>query len=188
MVNVFILFSVFLLLVTQKVLLLNEESLILLCFIVFVVLSLNNLGISINLAFKNQSVEIENNLKKSLIDVLNSLEKFSILKENRKKILEKFFTLKNYYFNLIFLLNNFLFSYNKCYWVLAYKKRLIFLSKIENQTIKLLAIVIAKKLNKIIKIKHFYNSSIKIKYFLCLNNILLREYIESINLNNNKLL
>ena len=71
------------------------------------------------------------------------------------------------------------------YLNLSYKKRLSFLNKIEAQTIKLLTIIIVKKLNKILRTKQFYNSSIKFYQFSCLNSITTREYIKLIKLAKN---
>lgn len=185
MVNIIITLFIFILLVTQKILLLNEESLILLCFIAFIVLGLNNLGTSLNNSLQTQSLQIKENLTQSLKKLLLSLQKFSTLKQNSKVILKKFNELKIYYLNLVSLLENLIPFYNKYYLTLSYSKRLTFINKIEKQTIKLLTAVIIKKLNTIIKSKHFYNSSIQFTQFICLNTILLRECIQLISLKKN---
>jgi len=181
MINLIITIFVFILLVTQKILLLNEESLILLCFITFTVLGLNNLSTSVNDSFKSQSSQIEETLKHSLKQLLVIFHKFVNVKQDFKLLFKKFNIIQDYYTKLISLLGNKFLSYSKSNLILSYNQKLIFLNKIENKTIKLLTIVVIKKLNNIIKIKQFYNSSIKLTQFLCLNTILIRECIQLIN-------
>lgn len=181
MINLIAIVLVFILLVTQKILLLNEESLILLCFITFTVLGLNNLHNSVNNSLETQSSQIEESLKFSLNQLLTIFNKFANIKQYFKVLLEKFNIVKFYYIKLILSLGNKFLNYGKSNLILSYNQRLIFFNKIENKTIKLLTVVIIKKLNSVIKIKQFYNSSIKITQFLCLNTILIRECIQLIN-------
>lgn len=182
MTNILIILLTFLLLVTQKILLLNEESLILLCFITFIVLSLNNFQLSLNSLLVEQSLQIEKTLKNSLGELLITLNKFLTLKKIFNNTFKSTILLKNYYIKFVNLLTNFIPSYNTYYLNLLYKKRLNFLTKVENQTIKLLTIIIVKKLNKILKTKQFFSSSIKFYQFLCLNSISIRECIKLVNL------
>jgi hypothetical protein len=77
---------------------------------------------------------------------------------------------------------NFLPNYNKSIVRISYWKRLIFLGKIEEQTTKLLTIVLIKRLNKIIKTKRFYKQIIITPQFLCLETISLRECIQLIRI------
>lgn len=182
MVNITILFFTFIFLVNQSILLLNEESLILLCFIVFIVLSINNLTTSVNSSFKIQSTQIEKLLKISLKQVFNSLSKVAAFKISLNKILINFNILKSYYIELVDLLINFVPHYNKLILQNSYQKRLFFLNKVEIQTTKLLVIVLLKRLNKIIKLKKFYNQVIKTPQFLCLETISLRECIQLIKI------
>ena len=181
MVNIIITLFLFILLVTQKVLLLNEESLILLCFIMFIVLSSNNLGSVIKDSLQGESSKIEKSLKKSLKNLLGTLTKFSTLRLTLKSLLKTFESFKNYYKNLILTLGALILNYTKYYSILTYTKKLLFLKKIEDQTIKLLITIIIKKLNSIIKTKYFYNSSVKVNQFLSINTIVLRECIRLIN-------
>lgn len=183
MVNIIITLFIFTFLVTQKILLLNEESLILLCFIMFILLSVNNLGISLNNSLRNQSIQISESLIYSLKNLLITLKKHSLLKEDFRIVFLNFSKFKDHYNHLILILGNLISSYTKYNLILAYNKRLLFIDKVEKQTIKLLNTIIIKKLGSIVKIKYFYNSSIKITSFLNLNTILLRECIQLINLN-----
>ncbi len=177
MVNIIILSFTFVFLVTQNILLLNEESLILLCFITFIILTLNNLSNITTDYFKNQTNQIQNSLKSSLVQILEFLNKFVTLKDYSNNVLNKFLTLKLYYVSLINIITNFIPNYNKFILRISYKKRLLFLNKVEEQTIKFLMIVLLKKLTQIIKIKMFYKYIIKSPQFLCLEAILLRECI-----------
>lgn len=180
MINIVITIFIFLLLVTQKILLLNEESLILLCFISFTVLGLRNLSEIISNSLEEQSSQIKISLTHSLEKLLSGWKQFYILYKNYEVISKKFNELKTYYLRLITILVNLLPSFNKHYLSFIYNQKLIFLDKIEKQTIKLFLMIILKKLNLIVKNKYFYSSSIQFNQFICLNSILLRECIQFI--------
>lgn len=181
MLNIIITIFLFVLLVTQKVLLLNEESLILLCFITFVFITINNLGASINNSLQSHSLYIKKNIVQSLSKLLLILKNFSILKDNWNLIKIKFMRLETYYKKLILILSKLIISYNTSYLSLTYNKKFIFINKIEDQTLKLLTTIILSKLTSIIKVKYFYNSTIKVNSILSKNTILLRECIQLIN-------
>ena len=184
MINLIVLIFTFILLVTQKILLLNEESLILLSFIVFILLSLNNFSDSISTSLNNQITQIKSSLKESLKKVLDLLQNFSMLNKNLKLILVNFLELKSYYKTFIIFLERLVVNYNIYYLTSTYKKKLNFINKIEEQTFKLLTIIIIKKLNLIIRTKYFYSSSIKVSQFSSINKILLRECIRLVYLKN----
>ena len=179
--NFFVATTIFILLVTQKILLLNEESLILLCFVIFINLGITKLGSSFNDFLKKQSEEIKINLIESLNKLSKTLLKFKSLNQVSTNFLTKIVLIKKYYKNLILLLKNYFLIYNENNLTLLYKEKLFFLNKVENQTIKLLTITIVKKLNFLIKIKYFYTNSIKINKFLSFNHIRTRECIQLIN-------
>ena len=181
MTNIAITIFIFLLLVTQKILLLNEESLILLCFISFTILGFRNSSEVICNSLEKQSSQIKVSLTQSLTKLILAWKQFSILYKNSKVTLKKFNELKTYYHRLVTLLSNLLPSFNKYYLSFAYSQKLVFLDKIEKQTIKLFLMIILKKLNLIVKNKYFYSSSVKVNQFICLNSILLRECIQFIN-------
>ena len=181
MINAVITLCIFVVLVSQKILLLNEEFLILLCFITFIWLGLTNLGEPIFKSFKSQSFLTEKSLKESLNKNLIVLKQFSSFLYLLKTISQKFEILKDYYQTFMQLFLTLLVNYNKSYLVSSYRTRLDFLSKVENQTIKLLVVILIKKLTKITKIKKFYVSSIKMNQFLRLEKVSLRESINLIN-------
>ena len=180
MINIVITVFIFLLLVTQKILLLNEESLILLCFISFTILGLRNLSGTISSSLEEQSFQIRASLTHSLEKLLLGLKQFSILYKNYEVTLKKFNELKIYYLRLVTLLADLLPSFNKHYLSFIYSQKLVFLNKIEKQTIKLFLIIILKKLNLVVRNKYFYSSSVQFNQFICLNSILLRECIQFI--------
>ena len=182
MLNIIITTFLFILLVTQKILLLNEESLILLCFIIFVFIGIKNLGSSVDTSLQLQSKGIQKNLSISLKNLLSIFEKFIVFNKNFRFNLNKFVEWKNYYKSFVSLLGTLILSYNTYNLSSIYTKKLLFVNKIEQHTLKLLTIILVKKLSSIIKIKYFYNSSVKINHFLNINKILLRECIQLINL------
>ena len=182
MLNIIITIFLFILLVTQKVLLLNEEFLILLCFIMFIFLGINNLGTTINESLKSQSDIIRENINISLKNLSIIFQKFITFNKSFKINLNKFIEWKTHYKRFTSLLGTSILSYNKYHLTSIYNKKLIFINKIEQQTFKLLTIILIKKLSSIIKVKYFFNSTIKLNHFLNINVILLRECIHLINI------
>nr|WDA66127.1 ATP synthase B subunit precursor [Phymatolithon calcareum] len=181
MINIIFIIFTFLILIYKKIVLLNEETLILVCFIIFVFLSMNSFGTSFKKSLENESDKIKLTLENSLKQVHTLLVHFSDLNTNFKNILDKFYVLGNYYYILVSLITSSLPTYTNRKLSAAYIKRLNFLSKVEKQTVKLLSIVVVKKLSKIVKLKQFYNVSIKNNYFLCLHTVSLREYIQLVS-------
>ena len=185
MTNLFIAITLFILLVTQKILLLNEESLILLCFIIFVNLGMNKFGNILKESFKIQSNEVEVSLKNSLKQLLIVIQDFTSLSSSSTLFLKKVKAVKNYYKTLVSLLSNYILVHNKYYLTQFYAKKLTLLDKAENQTIKLLTIIIIKQLNLIVKTKSFYMNYVKLNQLLCFTNISIRECIELIKIKKN---
>lgn len=182
MINmIFILFT-FLFLIYEKIILLNEETLILLCFIIFTSLSINSFGNTLKEYLNDQSNKIKQTLKNSLSQVYTLLTYFSSLNTMLKNILDNFHILGNYYYELFSLVTRALSKYNNYRLVTEYNKRLNFISKVEKQTVRLLPIIIIQKLSKIIKLKQFCNISVKNNYFSCLHAVSIREYFQLVSL------
>nr|YP_009138129.1 hypothetical protein [Calliarthron tuberculosum]AKG26261.1 hypothetical protein [Calliarthron tuberculosum] len=177
MINILFISFLFIFLSYKNILLLNEESLILLCFITFVWLILNKFSGTVKTSLKDQSKMIEVTLKQSLKQVLLLLKTFIEVNQKPKQLYLKFYQLGNYYYKLISLLGNKLPKYKQTQLNNNYQKRLVFLNRVEQQTIKLLALIIIKKLSKLIKLNQFYSMTLKTNYFLCTNSIKQREYI-----------
>ena len=182
MTNITIILFTFVFLVAQNILLLNEEALILLCFVIFTTLSLNNLSMSVSSSFQEQASQIEDSLKTSLKNHLEFLQNFTVLKTSLKKVLQNFTVLKTYHLKLIALLTSFSSNYNKSFLTYFYNERLSLLGKVENQMTKLLVVVLIRKLDNTINTKNFCRVSLKSSQFLCLDAILLRERIHSITI------
>lgn len=181
MLNLIFIIFTFLFLIYNKIFLLNEETLILLCFVTFICLSTNFFGNVLETHLNNKSITIITTLKNSLNQLFLLYKDFLKLQDNLQIVLKKFITLGNYYYKLVSLLVDLLPKVNKYKLAISYRKRLDFLRRVEQQTIKLLPLVIIIKLNKIIKLRQFYGVNLKNNYFLCLNNILLREYIKLVS-------
>nr|WCH57972.1 ATP synthase F0 subunit b [Calliblepharis sp.] len=168
------------LLVYLNIIILNEEILILICFIIFCLLSFNKLSKGIFHDFSKNSKKIENGLFKSLSLLTNELNQTLKIQFFFKNIIEDFKNLNNHFikFNLkvykkfpIYILQN---------SEIIYPKKLLYTQRLENQTAKLLALLLNKKLNQIINIQNFYTYNFKITNLLCINKIILREYIKSL--------
>lgn len=182
MLNLIFIILSLLFLVSRKILLLNEETLILLCFTIFIYLSITFFGNFIKVFFDNQSTTIKKSLSDSLSQLITLFKTFSKLKNTFQTVYTKFLVLGNYYYKLISLIINLLPKVTNYKLVLFYTSRLNFLKKVEKQTIKLLPLIITIKLNEIIRLRQFYSTYIKNNYFLCINNTLLREYIKLVSL------
>nr|UVF63034.1 ATP synthase B chain precursor [Synarthrophyton patena] len=182
MINLIFISLSFLFLVNKKVILLNEEILILICFITFVYLSFNYISKFFHSFLVDQSTKIQITLKDSIKQVYLIFLKFSKIKINFEIILNKFIILNNNYCNLISLLVLSLPSFTNNKIIIVYKKHLHYLNKVEYQTAKILFLMVIQKLNKIIKLKQFYGNNIKNHNFLCLNTISLREYIQLVSI------
>ena len=180
MINITFISLSFLFLSYQNIILINEESLILLCFVVFIWIVFNNFKDNLTNYFDFESGKIKFTLQNSLKQFSIALKQFSTLKINSKVIYTKFKTWGTYYYNVITILGYKIPKKNKQYLFSLYIKRLSYINKIEQQTIKLLTFIIIQKVNKIIKLKQFYNLNFKIKYFNSLNAICIREAIKNV--------
>ena len=62
-----------------------------------------------------------------------------------------------------------------------FPKRLLFISRLEKQTSRLLTLLLIQKLKKVVELKYFCGSVLSIPYFKCTNKITTLEYIKTIN-------
>ena len=90
MINLLLVLFTIIILVTQNVILLNEESLILLCFVVFVLLSLNKLNNSVNSSFQTQSLQLAESFQTSFKKIYRLVYQFIDLKYSLNHLLKKF--------------------------------------------------------------------------------------------------
>lgn len=168
------------LLISTNVLLLDEEILILICFILFCWLAFNQLSISIEKDLQTQSLKIEKSITDSLVQVSKSIKELLRYKKNSLKFAANFELLNIYLFNFTKVLIQNLPNYTIYKFNLVFPKRLNFVQRLEHQVSKIVVLFIIKKLNQIILIKPFFNKKIKVTNFLCFYKINMREYIEII--------
>nr|YP_011017020.1 ATP synthase subunit 4 [Gracilaria hainanensis]WQB61698.1 ATP synthase subunit 4 [Gracilaria hainanensis] len=180
MLNFSIVIILLLILISKNLILLNEETLILFCFIVFCWLSFNKLKESIHLDFEAQRNEIETKFLDSFKSIVDSLivnlkwqKLFPILITNFSILEKQFLNLSSKVSTQLPLIQN---QESRK----VYLKKLFFAKRLEQQTSKLIGLVLIKKLEKITFLKFFYSIKLKIMIFQCNYKIALREYIETI--------
>nr|YP_009019505.1 Ymf39 [Gracilaria salicornia]AHG53092.1 Ymf39 [Gracilaria salicornia]AMR57142.1 Ymf39 [Gracilaria salicornia]UAD89799.1 ATP synthase F0 subunit b [Gracilaria salicornia] len=180
MLNLSVIIVLSLILISKNFILLNEETLILCCFIVFCWLSFNKLKELIHFDFETQREEIETNVSDSFkarvasLDVNLKWQKLFPVLITNFKILEKQFI------NLSIQISAQLPLIRNREIQKAYLKKLFFTKRLEQQTSKLISLILIKKIEKITFLKYFYSTKIKITTFQCNYKIILREYIEAI--------
>ena len=178
--SIFITLSTFLILSSNNIVLLNEETLILICFTLFIWLSWNSLGIATYEYFYNYSQLIESSIKNPLVLILNNVKNFTLLKTKSKILIVVFVNLKTHFLNLISLI----FYILPCFYDSkrqSYYFKYFFLAKqLEQQSTKLLTILILKKLVKLAILKQFYLKTFDLAQFTCLYKISLQESLTKI--------
>lgn len=180
MVNFSIISLVSLVLVYQNILLLNEETLILVCFIIFCWAAFNKLSESTFEDLIQRSKKIEDSLDGSLNEVLKELNS-SIENQNKfKNLSSNFESLANHLFKLSSAITNQLPIYLSNRSETVYTKKFIFIQRLEKQTIKLLALLLIEKLNKIVLVQKFCTYELKVSNFLCFQSINFLKYINNV--------
>lgn len=172
------LFSLFL--ISQKIYLLNEESLILLCFIVFCWAIFHNIKGSVISDFSERSFKIKDSVIESLNQVINTSNESISLQQKSGSVILDLKNLKLHFVELNSVISDNLHQYSVQQTKTAYSKKLIFVQRLEQQSNKLLTLLLLKKLNKIVLLRNFYTQKLFISNFLCLNKVTLREYFEII--------
>nr|AOX48920.1 ATP synthase B chain precursor [Gelidium crinale f. luxurians] len=177
MLNITIITLLLLILISQNVLLLNEETLILICFAVFIWLSYNKLSQGIKDNLHQQSGIIKDSIENSFDQLENHLK--MELKDQREfeNLIINFKGLKQYFTDLNKIISLKLSDFSSNHYQNVYKKKLIFTKKLESQTSKLVALLITKKLTKIVLLKKFYIQSFQFPNLICTQKISLREYL-----------
>nr|YP_009445898.1 ATP synthase F0 subunit b [Betaphycus gelatinus]ATX68839.1 ATP synthase F0 subunit b [Betaphycus gelatinus] len=180
MVNFSFIIILSFILVYQNVIILNEETLILICFITFCYLAYNRLHKSIQDNLQEQSVFLKSSIKVSLNLLLQELTSNIKTQDKLRSLAIDFKNLGDHFLRLNFLLLGtlplrFIKNHEK-----VYPKKLFFANHLEQQTTKLLALILSHKLTKIPTLQKFYTKSFKISFFLCIDKISMREYLETI--------
>nr|YP_008963775.1 ATP synthase B chain precursor [Grateloupia angusta]AGO19288.1 ATP synthase B chain precursor [Grateloupia angusta] len=180
MINFSFLSLTFLFLVSQNILLLNEEILILFCFITFCLLTFNRLSESVSLDFSDRSTKIQQTFIESLNQVEQALFVNSKTQQKFKNLALDFKTLKNHFVSLNGAIHNKLVVFLIKNSQTIYLSKLMFTQRLEQQTVKLLALLLSKKLHRIVLLRQFYVQKLKFANFECFYKISLREYFETI--------
>nr|YP_010620217.1 ATP synthase F1 subunit 4 [Dictyomenia sonderi]WAX04253.1 ATP synthase F1 subunit 4 [Dictyomenia sonderi] len=161
----------FVLIITNKLFLFNEEFLILISFISFCFVISEQLGNFVKNHFEAKTDKIKNSLLISLNLIKNVL--IESKKINQKIILlqNNFTSLKKYYikFSTDFFAQLILFLNNK--EKANFLNKLYYLNKIEKDYLKLIVLLLLKKINVLDLLIKFYGNKLKIKRFRTLNLI-----------------
>lgn len=175
-IGIIVLFSF--ILVYSNIIILNEEALILVCFITFCIIAFNKLKDSISKDFEINSNKIATDTSKSLTGLINSLKSVFIYKYTFKNIAFSLEALKKHFIIFGVISSKELPRYAIKNAEIIYPKKLIFTGRLENQASKLLALLLNYKLNRITNIQNFYTHNCQIVTFLCIDKIVLREYLK----------
>nr|YP_009774157.1 ATP synthase F0 subunit b [Caulacanthus okamurae]QIZ74774.1 ATP synthase F0 subunit b [Caulacanthus okamurae] len=167
-------------LVYLNIIILNEEILILICFVAFCWICTNKVGKTIAYDLENRSLTIKNSLKVSLNNLLKTLINVSKLHSDYEIITSKFKILHNYYIQLGTTFVNNLPKYEIAESQKKCLKKFLFVYNLEKQTTKLLVLILSEKLKKLSQIQKLCGEDLQEKRFMCFNKIVLREYMEII--------
>nr|YP_009490449.1 Ymf39 [Gracilaria textorii]AWH62615.1 Ymf39 [Gracilaria textorii] len=180
MLNFSIVVILSLILISKNLILLNEETLILLCFVTFCWLGFTKLKDLLDADFEAQKKEIETKFSESFKSIVGSLiinlkwqKLYPILITNFGVLEKQFIILSSKMIGQVPVIQN-----RKLQKI--YSKKLSFIKRLEEQTSKVISLILVKKLEKITFLKYFYSTKIKIATFQCNYKIALREYIETI--------
>nr|UAD89899.1 ATP synthase F0 subunit b [Gracilariopsis chorda] len=180
MLNISIIILLFLILISKNVILLNEETLILLCFTTFCWIGFDKLKDSFNKDFFDQTSKIKNDFKESFNLFLTSLNTNLKWQNVFRNFSINFNSLKSYFKNLNLRITERLPLLHSQSIQKIYLKKLLFTHRLEQQTGKIVILLLMKKMEKITTLKHFYSTTVKFSNFKCNYKIILREYIKII--------
>lgn len=180
MINISLIVSLILILIFQEIIILNEETLILVCFILFNWLIYSNYRFSINQILQTRTDFIEENLRYSLNNNYLVLNRIIINQKNLKNLKKIFLDLKQHIIKFNCFIITELPNYQLKSYQLALFKKLIFTKNIEQQTFKLILLILLKKIEKIATLNQFYVKTLKISSFKSLVKISNREYFKLI--------
>jgi len=176
--NIFPLSLLVILAISQNIFILNEEFLILICFILFCLLSYEKLGLFFFNFLNNNSKKLQELLLLSFYQYSSNTKELLNWNKKTNNTLIYFKFLKFYYKNLnqkiLFKLINF--QNNKKSTIFV--KKLQFIKNLESQFLKLILLIILEKTNQIVLLHNFYYKKCKIKKFDSINTIKFREYLE----------
>nr|WQF69412.1 ATP synthase F0 subunit b [Bostrychia moritziana] len=166
--------------ISSKILLLNEELLILICFIFFCWIGIEKFSFSINSFFENKNYSDKTKLINSFTTTTLKLNQQIKFNKTINKTKSLFIYLKQHYLSSSskYLTNFTLFIQNKKNLLL--QNQLNLLLNLEKSYEKQIFFVLFDKLKSNIQILNFYQKKYKISKFQSQNKLILREYIKQI--------
>nr|BBH10672.1 ATP synthase F0 subunit 4 [Palmaria palmata] len=167
-------------LIKHNIILLNEETLILICFITFFWLGTKNLSGGINDNLEGKISTVKNNLEGSLKTSLLNLQNLLDMQKRFWDLLQNFKQLGYNCLKFTGLITDAIVANSAQSLLELFPQKLQFTARLENQTAKLLSKLIILKLKKIVELKGFYSSVMSNPHFVCSNKIVVRECIQKI--------
>ena len=171
---------VLLLLISQNILLLNEEVLILICFITFCWLALKNLSESFKDDLDKKSNTIEKELKQSLNKTILPLQSMLNIQHRFWNLFFNFKSMGNNCIKFVNSITDWSVNHKIKLSKAPFPKRLQFVFRLEEQASKLISLILIHKLQNVINLKHYYSYNLNNTYFICTNKISIREYLQII--------
>nr|YP_010620102.1 ATP synthase F1 subunit 4 [Periphykon beckeri]WAX04138.1 ATP synthase F1 subunit 4 [Periphykon beckeri] len=155
----------FVVLITNKFFLFNEEFLILISFISFCFLITQKLGYSINLRFSEKLVLLQTSFSFSLETILVKLKQKKKLNLKYINFSKFIYLLKKHYllYSTVFLQKLIYYLNNKEKFFLTIKLNAF--KDLEKDYLKLIILLLLKKINTLNLLIHFYSKTVKIKKF-----------------------
>nr|YP_010620148.1 ATP synthase F1 subunit 4 [Herposiphonia versicolor]WAX04184.1 ATP synthase F1 subunit 4 [Herposiphonia versicolor] len=161
----------FVIIITNKLFLFNEEFLILISFFGFCFIISENLRLMINSRFSDKVFSIKNSLLISIDGLKIQLVQKKKLNIKLTNLASDLFVLKKYYlkFSVQFLM--LLITYLKSTKEVKLIEKLKEIKFIEDSYSKFIVTLISKKINEIVLIKFFFEKNLEIKHFKTLKSI-----------------
>nr|AVK39561.1 ATP synthase F0 subunit 4 [Paralemanea sp.] len=177
----FNLFALLLVLLTfNNILLLNEETLILISFVAFSWLFNENVGLTIKTSLNKRCHGIKNSLETSFKEVSVSLDNSIKSKHKFWALFYNFQQLAKHYLRFIYATVGWFSDHKLKITRASFLKHLQFVSRAEKQVSRLLFLLLIEKLKDVTLLRNFYCLKIKIPYFLSLHAVNVRQCIHSI--------
>ena len=180
MLNFSFIILLFLFSIYQKIFLLNEEALILVCFTIFCFIIFHRMRESTHSDFFERSVFIKNSITDSLNQVVSTSTEVIMLNKKPQTVASDLKSLKKHFIKINTILADRLCKHSVQQSKASYYKKLAFTHRLEQQSSKLLILLLSQKINNAIILKNFYTQTLKIPNFLCFVKIILRECFEMV--------
>ena len=119
-------------------------------------------------------------MKNSLDQIIDAPTKIITLHTKQKTVASDLKLLKQHFVEINSILSKQLCKYSVQQSKASYYKKLSFTYRLEQQSAKLLILLLVQKINNIVILKNFYTQTLKVPSFLCFDKIILRECFEMI--------